>query len=150
MKRPPGIRCDQIGLVKSDRVGPVIGPSYGFADESRDCRPDAFGLLLEVAKIAPPVAQAFSGMAYLRKLAEHRRRVQAELIKAPPRLRAAKPVKRMPGDPKVCNCARCHKLLLCEPYHYRGRPPRWLPPLIAGRVRGRPYCEACAELPPVV
>ena len=150
MKRPAGIRCDQIGLVKSGTDKPIVGPLYGFDGDPRNCEPDAFGLILEVSKIAPPVAQAFSGVAYLRKLAEHRRRVQAEMSKPAPRIQRAQKVKRMPGYLKVCNCARCNRLLLSAPYHYRGRPPRWLPPVVAVRWMDRPYCEACAELPPVV
>lgn len=53
-----------------------------------------------------------------------------------------------PEDLKYCNCAQCGAELLGESRCNVERAMLWysptdFPPVVAGRVLGRPYCRAC-------
>lgn len=54
-------------------------------------------------------------------------------------------------DLKMCNCAECGRLLLGS-VHRMWRNTLTLkqqdsyPPLVSGRINGRPYCRACLYL----
>lgn len=44
---------------------------------------------------------------------------------------------------KVCNCAKCNRLLMANT---RGRPAGPLKERLFGRVDDRPYCQPCYEV----
>ena len=58
---------------------------------------------------------------------------------------------KLPSYAKVCNCARCNRLLLGKEMEEwlkaraiaNGTKKNKLPPLIFGRINGRPYCAWC-------
>ena len=57
----------------------------------------------------------------------------------------------LPPTTLVCNCAMCNLLLLGESqrelYRALGRKEqRHWPPLVRGRVLGRPYCGTCLPI----
>jgi hypothetical protein len=54
------------------------------------------------------------------------------------------------GDVKVCNCASCNRILLGASHEEELRVAKLtgqhldgVPPLVAGRINGRPYCADC-------
>jgi len=53
----------------------------------------------------------------------------------------------LPEDLVVVDCSECGCLLVTriEQHHVEDRAvdPARLPPVIAGRIKGRPYCDAC-------
>lgn len=56
------------------------------------------------------------------------------------------------GDLKACNCAGCQEVLLasCHAEELRaartaGDDTTGVPPLVGGRIDGRPYCQRCLE-----
>lgn len=158
---------------------------FPFSSESTVIRPGAIpdesqlqfgeteinGIRYMASKVCPPVSSVFSGLAYLRKLAGHRRRIRMEMARitefAPkparepyrsyartePRL--DKPFFGVPwGDLKMVNCFCCSEKLLgdsCEWIRNRAKAEsknrilKLLPPRIAAVVLDKAYCEECFD-----
>lgn len=53
----------------------------------------------------------------------------------------------LPQSLRLVSCANCAEDLMGETMRYRfRRPPKGWPAFIAGRWKGRPYCQACLKL----
>jgi hypothetical protein len=132
------------------------------------CKADGFGIILRtVQKYGIPVARDFQGIAYLRKLAGHRRRVLKELKRlenGKPKTTLSLPKKpagkkkdaildRYANDPawqdmKIVDCHECGKHLLaesCEWMRMLNKFKHVLPEKVFTRVKERPYCKGCGN-----
>ncbi len=164
------VQCGLTLVSTSTRV--TNAPKTDFVNCDRSV-PDRYGVhLLSAVPAFPPVSQAFTGVAYLRRLAMHRFRVKREMAEREPVIRRGRqsvatntvptaleklaartnplPGRRAWDSLRVVGCGGCRATLLGpSDEHLRADyRPRFnakpLPPPVAGRDRdGRPLCASC-------
>lgn len=165
---------EHVGLYSvSEDAKPIRGPK---ADAELTEQEVVFnGLVYQASRATVPVSHVFTGIAYLRKLAEHRRRVRREIVRlnalernpkpeSSPRTQSLESMKLFEGlkwaDLRMANCAKCRVALLGDTHEWirmraeairltkKGdRILRNLPGAIAGVIHDRPYCANCLPVP---